>query len=136
MVVVFPTPLTPTTKITCGLWPVGRVKSARSLELFSESNSAISSRRILSSSEVLRYLSFATRSSMRSIILMVVSTPTSEVMSISSSSSRTSSSTFDLPATTRPSFEKNPSLVFSSPLSSDSFFLSRRSQISPYRTLN
>ncbi len=115
MVVVLPTPLTPTTKITCGLCPSGSVKSARSSVLFWARSSAISSLRILSSSEVLRYLSLATRASIRWMILIVVSTPTSDMIRISSNSSSTSSSTFDLPATARPSLLKMFSLVFSKP---------------------
>ena len=61
------------------------------------------------------YLSRATRSSMRRMILTVVSTPTSEVMSTSSKSSSTSASTVERPATARASFEKRPVLVRSSP---------------------
>ena len=124
-----PTPLTPTTMITWGLWPLGTVKSS-SVEslLFSARRSVISSldkglertkqgvfskltraiagkskiddeildnleevrRSVISSqsrplsSDRLTYLSLATRFSMRSIILRVVSTPTSEVMNTSS----------------------------------------------------
>ena len=84
---------------------------------------AISSRRMRLSSLVETYLSRATRSSMRRIILTVVSTPTSEVMSTSSRSSSTSSSTVDFPATARASLPNTLSLVFSSPLSRVSFFL-------------
>ena len=68
------------------------------------------------------YLSSATRFSIRSMMRSVVSTPTSEVISTSSRLSSTSSSTFDLPATARASFEKTPSLVFSRPLFKSSLF--------------
>jgi len=51
-------------------------------------------------------LSRCTRSSIRSIILTVVSTPTSEVIKTSSRLSNTSSSTLDLPTTTLASFLK------------------------------
>ncbi|MNY40625.1 hypothetical protein D3C86_1753780 [compost metagenome] len=90
---------------------------SKSAELFSSSNPVISSRRIAFSSEVPKYLSRATRSSIRSIILSVVETPTSDVTKISSSSSSTSSSTVDLPAIILVSLEKTFSLVFSKPLS-------------------
>ncbi|MOA01426.1 hypothetical protein D3C78_1208350 [compost metagenome] len=93
---------------------------SKSEELFSSSSSVISSRSIALSSEVPKYLSRATRSSIRSIIFSVVDTPTSEVTKISSSSSSTSSSTVDLPAIILVSFEKTFSLVFSNPLSSAS----------------
>ena len=122
MVVVLPTPFTPTTSITYGCVFSGNVHSPLSPVLFSVSNAVISLLRILLSSLVETYLSRATRSSMRRIILIVVSTPTSDVTRISSRSSKTSSSTFDFPATARVSFEKTFSFVFSSPLSSVSFF--------------
>ena len=78
---------------------------------------AISSRRISLSSDVLTYLSRFTRSWIRSMISRVVSTPTSEAISVSSRLSSTSSSMVDLPATTRVSFSKKPERVFSNPLS-------------------
>ena len=81
-------------------------------ECDSSISDAISSRRIECSSEVFMYLSRAMRASMRSMILTVVSTPTSEVMSTSSSWSSTSASTVDRPAMARVSFEKKPLLVF------------------------
>ncbi len=87
-------------------------------ECDSSISDAISSRRIECSSEVFMYLSRAMRASMRSMILTVVSTPTSEVMSTSSSWSSTSASTVDRPAMARVSFEKKPLLVFSRPASS------------------
>ena len=55
--------------------------------------------RILLSSLVLKYLSSETFFSSRSIILTVVSNPTSEEMRMPSNSSRNDSSTVDLPAT-------------------------------------
>ena len=122
MVVVFPTPFTPTTRITYGCVSSGKVHSTESPELFSVSNSVISPFRISFNSLVETYLSLATRSSIRWMILIVVSTPTSEETRISSKLSSTSSSTFDFPATARASFEKTFCFVFSSPLSSVSFF--------------
>ena len=89
MVVVLPTPFTPTTSITYGCVPSGNVHSPLSPVLFSVSNAVISLLRILLSSLVETYLSRATRSSMRRIILIVVSTPTSDVTRISSRSSKT-----------------------------------------------
>jgi hypothetical protein len=56
------------------------------------------------------------------MILMVVSTPTSDVMSTSSNSSSTSSSTVDFPTTALLSFEKKLVLLFSKPLSRVSLF--------------
>ena len=46
IVVVFPTPLTPTTIMTYGFFAIGASKSSTSSELFSVSNAAISSRKI------------------------------------------------------------------------------------------
>ena len=122
MVVVFPTPLTPTTSMTYGLCELGRSQSSLLPVLFSSSRAAISSLRIAFSSLVETYLSRATLSSILSMILSVVSTPTSEVMSTSSRSSSTSSSTFDFPATVFASLSNQLVLVFSNPLSSVSFF--------------
>jgi len=59
---------------------------------------------------------------MRSIILTVVFRPTSEEMRIFSTSSRTSSSTVDLPTTALASLPRKLDFVFSSPLSRSSFF--------------
>src|SRR5690554_4439123 len=102
---------------------VGRkVKIQASFTWFSASKPLISSLRMRSNSSALTNLSRATRFSMRWIILRVVSTPTSELMSISSSSSNTSSSTLDLPTTTRASFCRTLSLVLDKPWSSLSFF--------------
>ena len=100
----------------------GITKSVSSPVLVSESNPAISSRSIRLSSSVPKYLSLATRSSIRSMIFRVVSTPTSEVTSTSSKSSSTSSSTFDFPATALDSLLKKLDLDFSSPLFSVCFF--------------
>ena len=68
---------------------------------FSASRFAISLFNMLLSSLVLTYFSFATRFSIRSIIFNVVSTPTSEDKSVSSSESNTSASTFDFPVMAR-----------------------------------
>ena len=122
MVVVLPTPFTPTMSMTYGLWPDGKSQLSLSSPLFSASNDAISSHSMPFSSEVLTYLSRATRSSMRCIIFSVVSTPTSLVIRTSSRLSSTSSSTFDLPATARANLSNTLTLVFSNPLSSVSFF--------------
>ena len=73
-------------------------------------------------SAVFMYLSVATRFSIRSMMRTVVSTPTSEVMRISSRLSNTSSSTFDLPATARANLENTPSLVLARPLFRSSLF--------------
>ena len=77
----------------------------------------ISSFKILFKSSVLIYLSIATLSSRLSIILIVVETPTSAPIKISSSSSRKLASTFDLPAIDFFIFEKKDFLDLSSPLS-------------------
>ena len=69
-----------------------------------------------------KYLSLETRSSIRSMILSVVLTPTSLVTRISSKLSNTSSSTLDFPATALFSLLKNDDLDFSKPLSKVSFF--------------
>ena len=122
MVVVLPTPFTPTTRSIYGCFPAGVEKSSRSSVLFSSNSLTISSRIRASNSLVLMYLSLFTRSSIRSMILMVVSSPTSEAIKIASSSSRTSTSTVDLPATALVSLSKNPVLVFSKPWSSSSSF--------------
>ena len=122
IVVVLPTPLTPTTIITYGLCSEIEAKSKLPPGLFSSSRAAISSLRIKFNSLVLRNLSFETRSSIRSIIFSVVSTPTSELINTSSRLSSTSSSTLDLPTTARESFLKTLSFVFSNPLLRFSFF--------------
>lgn len=111
MVDVFPTPLTPTTINTYGFELVGTTNSVSSPVLVSDNNPAISSRKMTFSSSVPRYLSRATRASIRSIILSVVLTPTSLLTKISSRSSNTSSSTFDFPATALLSLVKKDELV-------------------------
>lgn len=88
---------------------------------FSRSSPEISSRRISSSSFTPTYLSRATRSSILSMILMVVDAPTSDAISISSRLSSTSSSTLLLPTTAFVIFSKKPWLDFSRPLSKVSF---------------
>ena len=99
MVVVLPTPLTPTTIITWGRLPGGSVKSSsEELSPFSASISEISSQSRRLSSEAPTYLSRATRAWSRSMMRSVVSTPTSEVTNTSSRLSSTSSSTVDFPA--------------------------------------
>ena len=103
------------------MWSVGRSHESLSSVLFSARSAAISSRSIPLSSLVLTYLSRATLSSIRSMILSVVSTPTSLVISTSSRSSNTSSSTFDFPATARASLSNTLVFVFCRPLSSVSF---------------
>ena len=122
IVVVFPTPFTPTTIITYGFLSDGTEKSGVSALLFSASISVISSRSSVFSSDVDTYLSRAVRFCSRSIILRVVSTPTSDVINTSSRLSRKSSSILDLPATARLSLSNKPCLVFSKPLSNVSFF--------------
>ena len=72
---------------------VGIEKSSISVVLLSVSKDAISSRSIEDNSSAFKYLSRATRSSMRSIIFIVVATPTSDDIRISSNSSNTLSST-------------------------------------------
>ena len=94
MDVVFPTPLTPTTKITYGLSFILKSSFFSWKIIF-----PISSFKITSNSWGLVYFSFATLDSIASIIFIVVFTPTSEVIRISSNSSKTSTSTFDLPTT-------------------------------------
>ena len=112
IVVVLPTPFTPTTISTYGFLSEGVSKSGRSSVWLSESKAAISSFRILSSSVVPTYLSFATLASIRPIIFKVVSTPTSDEMRISSRLSSTSASTVDLPTMALPNLLKKLSLVF------------------------
>jgi hypothetical protein len=90
--------------------------------LVSDNKPAISSRRILFSSSVPTYLSLATLASILLIIFSVVFTPTSEATKTSSKLSNTPSSTVDLPATAFVNLPKKLSLVFSNPLSKDSFF--------------
>src|SRR5690606_28803471 len=72
-------------------------------------------------SSVPKYLSRATRASILSIILRVVSTPTSDETKTSSRLSKTSSSTFDFPATALVSLVKKLVEDFSNPLSRVSF---------------
>ena len=128
--VVLPTPFTPTTKMTYGLWSEGKSQLSLSSVLFSESSAAISCLSMPLSSDVLTYLSRATRSSIRRIIFNVVSTPTSLVMSTSSRLSSTSSSTFDFPATARASLSNTLVFVFSNPRSRVSFlFLLKKPNI-------
>jgi hypothetical protein len=65
--------------------------------LFSESSAAISFFNKVLSSSVFTYFSDDALFSILSMIFMVVATPTSELIKTFSSSSKTSSSTFDLP---------------------------------------
>src|SRR5690606_22235840 len=120
--VVLTTPFTPTTIITYGFLFSGTSNSVAFPESISLKSPAISSRRILLSSSVPKYLSLETRSSILSIILSVVFTPTSLETRTSSRLSNTSSSTLLLPATALLSLSKKEVLDFSSPLSSVSFF--------------
>ena len=90
--------------------------------LFSDSNCAISSFKILFNSLVVLYLSLATLSSILLIIFIVVLTPTSLVINTSSSSSNTLASIFDFPVTSLFNLDKNEVLLFSKPLSNVSFF--------------
>ena len=124
MVVVLPTPFTPTTITTYGFPSLvsGIIKSSWFSALDSSKRAATSSFNIPSNSEVLVYLSFFTLSSIRFIIFRVVSTPTSLVTRTSSKLSRTSTSTVFLPATALVSFEKTLCFVFSNPLSRFSLF--------------
>src|SRR5690606_4271309 len=122
MVVVFPTPFTPTTIITYGFLFSGTSNSVAFPESTSLKSPAISSRRILFSSSVPKYLSLETRASIRLIIFKVVFTPTSLETRISSRLSNTSSSTLLFPATALLSLSKKEVLDFSSPLSRVSFF--------------
>ena len=116
---VFPTPLTPTTIITCGFL-------SDIINWFSSPEESItpiiSSLRIISNSFDPMYLSLETLDSILSIIFKVVFTPTSEEISISSNSSNTSSSTLLLPTITLEILLKKDELVFSKPLSRDCFF--------------
>ena len=121
MVVVLPTPLTPTTRMTYGRWSEGMSQSSFSPVLFSVRRAAISSRIMPLSSFVEIYLSRATRSSIRLMIFNVVSTPISDVIRASSRLSSTSSSTVDLPVMARAILSNTLCLVFSSPLSRISF---------------
>src|SRR6187402_1498603 len=95
--------------------------SVASPALVSDNNPAISSLKIWLSSSVPRYLSASTLFSILVIILSVVLTPTSEETRISSKLSKTSSSTFDFPATALVNLEKKEVFVFSRPLSNVSF---------------
>ena len=98
------------------------VYSVSSPELVSLNKAAISSRSILFNSSVPKYLSFETLASIRSITFSVVFTPTSLDTSTSSRLSKTSSSTFDFPATALFNLPKKLDLDFSKPLSRVSFF--------------
>ena len=122
MVVVFPTPLTPTTMMTYGIPFSGKSNELPSLAAFSFSKATISSRSTRFSSSTPIYLSRSTRASIRWIMRNVVSTPTSDEISTSSRLSSTSSSTFDFPTIALANFLKTLSFVFSRPLSKDSFF--------------
>ena len=122
MVVVFPTPFTPTTIKTYGFLVDGIVNSVSFPRLVSESNPAISSLKITFNSSVPKYLSFETLASILSIIFKVVATPTSEATKISSKLSKTSSSTLDFPATAFDNLFKKLDFDFSNPLSKVSFF--------------
>ncbi|MNQ96851.1 hypothetical protein D3C85_1124720 [compost metagenome] len=121
MVVVLPTPLTPTTIKTYGFLSFGISNSVASPLLVSDNKAPISSRRIWFNSSVPKYLSSATRFSILEIIFKVVFTPTSEATRISSRLSKTSSSTLDFPATALLNFEKKVVFDFSRPLSKVSF---------------
>ena len=122
MVVVLPTPFTPTTIITYGSpFVSGNLNSPGLCVLFSSNKEEISSFKTRFNSEVFKYLSRAIRASMRSITFNVVSTPTSDVIRISSKLSSTSSSTVDLPTIVRAILEKKLCFVFSNPLLSVSF---------------
>ena len=122
MVVVLPTPLTPTTSTTYGLAGRGASKSSGKGPVGLRSTVAISARRMELSSEVLIYLSRLMRSCSLSMILRVVSTPTSEVMRVSSRLSRTLSSTVLLPRMVFESLAKKLSLVLFKPWLRVSFF--------------
>ena len=98
------------------------IKPSSSLLPLSVRSDETSSLNSLFNSDVVTYLSRATRSSIRRMMSTVVSTPTSEEMSASSKSSKTSSSTFDFPTTMRASLLKTFVFVFSSPASRTSFF--------------
>ena len=98
------------------------LKSVSFPRLVSDKRPAISSLKIPFNSSVPRYLSLDTLASILSIILSVVSTPTSEETRTSSKLSRTSSSTLDFPATTLDNLVKKLDLDFSNPLSKVSFF--------------
>ena len=136
MVVVLPTPFTPTTSTTYGLRPAGILKGSESSSgLFSTSRFDISSRKMPFNSAVPMYLSRATRSWMRLIILRVVSTPTSDIISTSSRLSSTSSSTTVFPATARAILESTLVLVFSRPLSSTSFLSFVKNENNPIKTM-
>src|SRR5690606_21877117 len=111
-----------TTITTYGFLFSGTSNSVALPESTSLKRPAISSRRILLSSSVPKYLSLATRASILLITFKVVFTPTSLETSISSRLSKTSSSTLLFPATALLSLSKKEVFVFSSPLSSVSFF--------------
>ena len=120
--VVLPTPLTPTTIITCGFLFEGMVNSVSLPKFISDNSPAISSRRIVLRSSVPIYLSLATLTSILLMILSVVSTPTSDAIKTSSKLSKTSSSTLDFPATAFVNLPKKLSLDFSKLLSKVSLF--------------
>ena len=115
MVVVLPTPFTPTTIITYGSLEDGVSKFEISSILFSDNISIISFLSKLFNSLIPTYFSFLTLSSNLSIIFRVVLTLTSEETNTSSRLSKTSSSTLDFPATVVAILEKKLFLVFSKP---------------------
>ena len=102
-----PTPFTPTTIITYGLHGRDESKFELTLECCSKSIPTISSFNILFNSFVPKNLSLETLFSIFSIISIVVSTPTSDVIRTSSKSSNTSTSTLLLPINIFPNLEKN-----------------------------
>ena len=109
-------------------------KSSCSSTLCSLKSIVISSLSILFSSLIPIYLSRCTRSCKRDIIFNVVSTPTSAEISISSNSSRTSSSTLDLPTKVFDILENMFSLVLDNPLSRVSFFSLVKNEKNPIIT--
>ena len=111
MVVVLPTPFTPTTITTRGFFERSKGSSAGAAPSTSR-RMPISSRRNSTSSSYVRYLSLSTRASRLSTIFKVVSTPMSEATRASSMASRTESSILDLPAMVLDSLWKKPSFVF------------------------
>ena len=123
MVVFLPSPFTPTSKIICGVSGNCASNSAERLTGFSIKRLIISSRSNVFNSSLVTYLSLETRSSMRRIISRVVFTPTSEVIKISSSSSRMASSIWSFPAIAFPSLFSKPLRLSSTPFSKVVFFL-------------
>ena len=124
MLVVFPTPFTPTTIITCGLFSLVKRNCSSEVVLLSSKIRMTSSFKNLFNSSSLMYLSFSALSSRRSIIFTVVSKPTSLLINASSNSSKKARSTFVLPATALESLENIPCLVFCRPSFSFSLFCS------------